>query len=231
MKPPGFLRATALVAAKDLRLELRTWETLGSSLIFSLIVLVIFNFAFGLDAVREFGAQRLVPGVVWLVLAFAAVVGMARSMQLEVQHDTLTALFLAPVDRGTLYLGKLAANLVKFTALQWIVLPLSAVFLNYDLLGIVGPLLLVLFLHGLALAEMGTLFAAVVTRVGRGEALLATLVFPAVSPVLISATKCTSALIAGDSLQSVWRWMAITATFDVLYLLVSWVVFEYVLEE
>ena len=71
MSAPGFFKASWIVAAKDLRLEWRTFETLSSSMIFSLIVLVIFNFAFGFATVRELGAARLVPGVIWIVLAFA----------------------------------------------------------------------------------------------------------------------------------------------------------------
>jgi len=232
MKGAGFMRASREVATKDLLLEWRTLESLSSSLVFSLVVLVIFSFAFGFEAVRELGAYRLVPGVVWTVLAFAAIVGMTRSMMIEKQRGSISALFLAPVDRGALYTGKLAANLVKLSVLQWIVLPLSAVFFDYDLIAVAGPMLLVLFLHGLGLTELGTLFAAMATRVGRGEALLATLLFPAATPIFISAVKCTAALLAGEGLwSSCGNWLLLTLGFDVLYFLVSLGTFEFILEE
>ena len=92
MKGVGFIRASSEVAAKDLLLEWRTFESLSSSLIFSLVVLVIFSFAFGFETVRELGAHRLVPGVVWTVLAFAAVVGMTRSMMIEKKRASMSAL-------------------------------------------------------------------------------------------------------------------------------------------
>lgn len=232
MKGAGFIRTSREVAAKDLLLEWRTLESISSSLVFSLVVLVIFSFAFGFEAVRELGAYRLVPGVVWTVLAFAAIVGMTRSMMIEKQRGSISALFLAPVDRGALYTGKLAANLVKLTLLQWIVLPLSAIFFDYDLIAVAGPMLLLLFLHGLGLTELGTLFAAMATRVGRGEALLATLLFPAATPVFISAVKCTAALLAGEGLwDSCGNWLLLTIGFDVLYFLVSLLTFEFILEE
>ena len=113
MNSPGFFRATWLVALKDLRLEFRTRDSVTTGVIFSLIVLVIFNFAFGLSAIRELGADRLVPGAIWIVLAFAAVVGLAGAMQLEREHDTIGALFLAPVDRGAVFSGKFLANLLQ----------------------------------------------------------------------------------------------------------------------
>ena len=232
MSAPGFVRASLELARKDLRLEWRTLESLSSSFVFSLIVLVIFNFAFGVETVKQLGAARLVPGVVWSVLAFAAVVGVARSMELERRRETLAALFLAPVDRGALYGGKLLANLVKNTILQAVVIVLAAVLFDFDLFAIAAPLALVLLVHGLGLVELGTLFAAVATRVGRGEALLATLLFPAAAPLFISAVKCTGALLDGRGLAGESRtWLEIAIGFDVLYLLVALATFEFVLEE
>lgn len=231
MKPPGMWRAAALVAAKDLRLEWRTLETLSSTVVFTLAVLVVFSFAFGARAIREIGVAQLVPGVIWTVLAFACVVAMVRSIQLERARDTLVALFLAPVDRGALYLGKVLANLVKLTVLACILLPLTAVFFDYDLIAVAAPLVLVVFLHGLGLTELGTLFAAVSTRLGRGEALLATLLFPAASPLLISAVKCTAACLAERPLASVTSWLLVAAGFDMLYLFVALLTFEFVMEE
>jgi heme exporter protein B len=232
MNRVGFLRATGVIAAKDLRLEWRTLETLSTSVVFSLIVLLIFNFAFSFSTIRQLGAAKLVPGVLWTVLAFGAVVTMTRSMQIERQRDTLGAVFMAPVDRGALFTGKFLANLVKLTLLQWLVTPLSAVFFDFDLLSVAGPMLLVLLLHAIGLTELGTLFAGVATRVGRGEALLATLLFPAVAPLFISAVKCTAALLAGEGLVGATRtWLLITIGFDLLYFFVAQLTFEYVLEE
>ena len=231
MTPIGFFRACRIIAAKDLRLEWRTWDTLSATLIFSLIVMILFNFAFGVGTVRELGVDRLLPGVLWTVLVFASVVAMARSIQMERLRDTLGALCLAPIDRGAVYAGKLLANLVQLTMLQWILLPLTAVFFNYDLLAVAGPLMLVLFLHGLGLTELGTLFAAVSSRLGRGEALLATLLFPAATPLIISAVKCTAACLAGRPLATVSQWLLMATGFDLLYFFVALMTFEFVLED
>lgn len=231
MSGAGFFRASWIVASKDLRLEWRSFESLSSSLVFSLVVLVIFSFGFSFETLRELGAARLVPGVIWIVLAFASVVGVARSMQLERQQETLAAIFLSPIDRGALFLGKVLANTVKVTVLQWVVLPLTALLFNFDLLAVAAPLMLVLFVHGLGLTLLGTLFSAIATRVGRGEALVATLLFPAASPIFISAVKCTTVLLEGDGLGPVSHWMLVAVGFDMLYLLLALSVFEFVLEE
>ena len=170
---------------------------LSSSLVFSLIVIVIYSFAFGFGSVQELGAGRLLPG--------HDLDG--GGLRLGGRHGALVPVGAAPRHtgcavprpdrRGAIYLGKMLANLVKLTVVQWALLPLIAIFFNHDMTGAVLPLMGVLFLHGLGLAELGTLFAAITTRLGRGEALLATLLFPAVSPLLISAVKCTEACLDG----------------------------------
>lgn len=224
-------RAALSVASKDLRLEWRTFETLSSSLVFSVIVLVIFSFAFDLPSARELALDRLVPGILWTVLAFATVIGLTGSFQLERRRDTLAALFLAPVDRGSIYLGKLLANLTKVAVLEIVLIPLSAVLFDLDLLAVAGPLIGVLALHTVGLVALGTLFAAIATRIGRGEALVATLLFPAATPLLISATRCSAAAIGGRPLSGVSNWLLLTAGFDLLYVFAAFLLFEFVLEE
>lgn len=228
---PGFLRAAATIAAKDLRIEGRTRETLTATVLFSLIVLVVFNFAFDLAAVRELGAARIVPGILWTTLAFAGVVGFARSFEVERRRDSMTGLRLAPVDPGAVFAGKTAANLLLLAVLEIVLVPLSAVFFDWDLVGVAWPLAGVLLLHSAAIAELGTLFSAVVSRLGRGEALLATLLFPAATPVFVSAVETTASLLEGNGLGPVRHWVLVTAGLVVLYLLVSLLTFEFVLEE
>jgi heme exporter protein B len=229
--PPGFLRASWLVAAKDLRIEWRTLETLASMLLFTLVVLVVFSFAFGFSAGRELGVERLVPGVIWTAFSFSAIVGFARSFQSERRNDTWTALHLSPVDRGSLFLGKTLSNLVKVLLLEAFTLPLTALFFDFNPLPIALPLVGVVLLHTVGLVELGTMMSAVATRLGRGETLVAILVFPFCAPLFISAIQCTSAVLAGDGLSGVRMWLALTAGYDVLFFLVALLTFEYLLEE
>jgi heme exporter protein B len=226
----GFLATAGRIAIKDLRLEWRTWEATSATAVFSLIVLVIFNFSFGLAA-TELGAERLVPGAIWTVLAFASVVGMVRSFQLERRRESLTALYLAPVDRGAIWAGKTLANLAKLAVLQVLLLLLTAFVFSVDLTRSFVTLGFVLALHGVGLAELGTLFAGITTKLGRGEALLATLLFPAAAPLLISAVECTAASLSEPGLAAASDWLLLATGFDVLYGFVGLLTFELVLEE
>lgn len=230
-RPPGFARAAWLVARKDLRIEGRTLESVGAMGLFALIVLVVFNFAFDLSTVKRIGTDKVVPGVLWVTLSFSAIVGFARSFQIERRRESIAALLLAPVDRGAVFAGKLAANLALLAALVAVLLPLSAVLFDYDLVSVAGPLLFVVALHLLGLAELGTLFGAVTSRLGRGEALLATLLLPAATPLFLSAVRCTTTVLAGKSLDGDRSWLWVTGGFDLLYFLVALLTFEFVLED
>jgi heme exporter protein B len=227
----GFFRASWSVTMKDLRIEWETFESLSSMALFALLILVVFNFAFELSTVRQLGVARLVPGVLWTTLAFAGIVGFSRSFQIESRDDAMSALLLAPVERGALFAGKMTANLLTLTALEVVVVPLSAVFFDFDLFAVIGPMGLVLLLHTVGLAELGTLLGAVSSRVGRGETLLAILLFSVATPLFISAVKCTAGVLGGDGLASVRNWLLIAAGFDLLYLFVGLLTFEFVVEE
>jgi len=231
MTGAGFFATVRVIAGKDLAIEWKTREGISAMALFSLIVLVVFNFAFDLQTIKELGAARLVPGIVWTTLAFGGVVGFTRSFQVEARRDSMKAILMAPVDRGAIFAGKSLANLVALAVLECLVLPLSAVFFDYNLLAVLGPLAAVVVLHTIGLAEMGTLLGAVAAKIGRGEALLSTLLFPVTMPLFISAVKCTTVVLEGRPLSDATSWMMIAAAFDMLFLFVGLLTFEYVVEE
>jgi heme exporter protein B len=99
-RPPGFFSAALIVARKDLRIEGRTKETFSATVLFALVELVVFGFAFDLDTIRRMGPEKVVPGLLWLTLAFSAIVGFTRSFRLERAREALVAVALAPIDRG-----------------------------------------------------------------------------------------------------------------------------------
>ncbi|HZN55345.1 MAG TPA: heme exporter protein CcmB [Candidatus Polarisedimenticolaceae bacterium] len=230
-RPPGFVSASLAIAQKDLRIEGRTKETTLATVLFALVVLVVFAFAFGGDAVQRAGAGTIVPGVVWVTLAFSGIVGFTRSFRLEREDDALAAVALAPVDRGAVFAGKALANFVLLTALETALFPLTSVLLDVPLLAAAAPLALVVPLHTVGLACLGTLFGAVVSRLQRGEALLATLMLPAATPLFLSAVHCTASAIEGTPLAADRHWLLLIGGLDVLYVLVALLLFDAILED
>lgn len=230
-RAPGFFATAALVARKDLRIEGRTKETLAATLLFALVELVVFGFAFDLDTIGRLGPGKIVPGLLWMTLAFSAIVGFTRSFRLERASEAWIAVAMAPVDRGAVFTGKWIANGILLVALELILLPLTALFFNVNVIGVAAPLAAVVLLHTAGLAALGTLFGGVVSRLNRGEALLATLLLPAATPLFLSAVHCTASVLEGSPLAADRKWLLLTAGLDVLYVLVALLLFDWILEE
>jgi heme exporter protein B len=213
---------------KDLRIELRTKETLSSLLLLGLLTLLVLSFAF--DPASEL-RQSAAPGVLWVAVIFASVLGMNRSLLHERDADCLHGLLLAPVDRGTIYLAKTAGNFLFMATAQVFVLPVFVIFFNLPFLQTLTRLAPSLLLGLLGLAAIGTLFAAVSLRTRAREVMLPLLMLPLASPLVIASVQTSSALLAGQSLATVSHWFNLTAAFDVVFLVVGWLTFEYVVEE
>ena len=213
---------------KDLLIELRTKETLASLLLLGVLTLVVLSFAFDpTSPMREAAA----PGVLWVALIFAGTLGMNRSLLREREHDCLQGLLLAPLDRGTIYLAKSAANFLFMVAAQIALVPLFVFFFNLPFTATVVRLTPVLLLGLLGFAAVGTLFAAVSLRTRAREVMLPLLMLPLAAPLFIAGIQASTQLLAGQPFAAVAHWLRLMAAFDVVFLVVGWLTFEYVVEE
>lgn len=213
---------------KDLLIELRTKETLASLLLLGLLTLVVLSFAFDpTSPLREAAA----PGVLWVALIFAGTLGMNRSLLREREHDCLDGLLLAPLDRGTIFLAKTAANFLFMVAAQVVLLPLFVFFFNLPLGSTVIRLTPVLLLALLGFAAVGTLFAAVSLRTRAREVMLPLLMLPLAAPLFIAGIQTSTQLLAGQPFSAIAHWLRLIGAFDVVFLVVGWLTFEYVVEE
>ena len=216
------------ILLKDLQIELRTKETLAALLLLGLLTLVVLSFAFDPSSPLRAAAA---PGVLWVALIFAGTLGMNRSLLREREHDCLHGLLLAPLDRGTIYLAKTAANFLFMVAAQIVLLPLFVFFFNLPLGSTIARLTPVLLLGVLGFAAVGTLFAAVSLRTRAREVMLPLLMLPLAAPLVIAGIQASTQLLAGEGLDAVAHWLRLIGAFDVVFLVVGWLAFEYVVEE
>lgn len=213
---------------KDLQIELRTKETLASLLLLGILTLLVLSFAFepGSEARRE-----AAPGVLWVAVTFAAVLGLSRSFAAERENDCLQGLLLCPVDRGTIYLAKTIANFVFMMTAQVAIVPIFIFFFNQDVTAAWVGVVLSLALGIFGLATVGTLFAAIAVRTRAREVMLPLLMLPIVVPLFIAGVRTTARLLAGYPLGEVTQWLNLMLAFDLVFLVVGWLVFEYAVEE
>ena len=222
----GFLRKVLAIVHKDIIAELRTKEMFSSMFVFALLVIVIFNFAFEL---RIANVKQVAPGVLWVTFTFASMLGLNRSFILEKDKGCLEGLLLTPVDRSVIYFGKMLGNLIFMLVVEAIVLPIFWVLFNPPLFS--PALILVIVLGTVGFAGVGTLFSAIAVHTRAREVMLPILLFPIVVPLMIAAVKITGGLLDGQPLSEMRNWLNLLVGFDVIFLTVSYMTFDYVVEE
>ncbi len=223
-----FLKTVWAVLWKDVIAEIRTREAFISMLVFSMLVIVMFNFAFepGTEAMRE-----MAPGILWVAFIFAGVLGLNKSFVSEKENDCIQGLLLSPADRSAIYLGKMLSNVVFMGVVEAISLPAFAVFFNIRISPVLPQLILVVFLATVGFASVGTLFSAMSVNTRARDVMLPVLMFPVVVPVLIAAVKTTGKILALRPAAEYASWMKMLVAFDVIFIVFSVLTFEYVLEE
>jgi heme exporter protein B len=226
----GYWRKLGALVSKDIAVESKTKEMFTSMFVFAFLVIVIFAFAFAPDRATT---KEVFPGILWIGFIFAGVLGLNRSFSSEKENDCLSGLLLTPVDRTAIYLAKAASNFLFMTAVQAVSLPLFFIFFDYRMQGPLWLLLAVILLGTAGFVVIGTFLAALAANTRAGEILLPLILFPVIIPVVIGAVKSTAIVLAGvpPGLEGeLVRWMQLLGGYSIIFLTVSLMLFEYVLE-
>lgn len=222
----AYLRKVSAITAKDLRAELRAKESLSVMIAFSLLAVLVFGLAFDL---RVPEATMVAPGVLWVVILYSGVLGLNRSFGAEVDRGTLAALLLAPVDRSAIYFGKLIAHLCFMLINAAIILPFALIIFDVPLL---QPwILLAVLLGTIGYTAVGMLFAALAASSRARESLLPVMLLPVMVPVFMAGVALTGAVLDGRAYTDFQRWFWVIVIYDVLFLTVSYLVFDLIWEE
>jgi len=218
---------TAALLSKELRTEFRSRELLTTTVVFILVVLILFSFAISptTEESREFG-----PGLLWLAILFAASLMLQPCFLREQSNDTLSSLRLAVSDPFSIFLAKLIANTLFLLLTELIMLPFFAIFYNVPVLPEFHWLILVLFLGSLGISVAGTALSAISAQARMRELLLPLLLLPLLTPVLVVSATVAVSLFDREPIVK-GKGIAFLAVFDVVFLTALWLFGEYLLEE
>lgn len=221
-------RITLAVFRKDLTAERRTKEVFTAVLLFGFTISVAFTFAFEPTAAE---ARKIAGGLLWLAFLFSAILGLNRAFARETANQCLQGLRLIPADLGGIYLGKLLSNLLFLVLAELVLLPPFGIFFDLTLWERPGWLLLILFLGTWGLAALGTIFSAVSANTRMQELMLPLLLLPLTVPVLIAAIESTAVLLSGRPMGEAGLWIKLLTGFDIIFTLLSWLLFDSVIQE
>jgi heme exporter protein B len=219
------MKPIAAIVFKDVAIEYKNKEAFSSMLLFGLLVVVVFSFAFE-------GAERqmLAPGMLWVAYSFAGILGLNRSLNIEIDNDCLQGLLLSPLSRGDLYLGKVLGNLAFTLLAELVILPLFVILNNlaFDitLLWIAG----ITLVGTLGFVSIGTTLSLISAQTRMKEVMLPVLQIPMTFPVILSAVQATSLAMSEDRGGIAFP-LSLLGIFSTVYITASYFVFEYIVEE
>lgn len=222
------LSAAWLIARKDLAIEFRTRTAFFSAVVFALLGLVIFYFAWDPTAVTT---TDLAPGVLWVIFTFSGLLGLHRSFGVEMADHAIDGVLASPVSREAIFLGKAIANLLFVIAVQLIAIPALVVFYNLPLGAVAGPLLAIAILAAIGLTAVGTLFSAMAVNTRLAELLLPMLALPFFVPIVIGAAQATAKLMTGRPVIEVAAWIKLLVAFDIVFVAACTVAYSFTLED
>lgn len=222
------LSAAWLIARKDLAIEFRTRTAFFSAVVFALLGLVIFYFAWDPTAVTT---TDLAPGVLWVIFTFSGLLGLHRSFGVEMADHAIDGVLASPVSREAIFLGKAIANLLFVIAVQLIAIPALVVFYNLPLGAVAGPLLAIAILAAIGLTAVGTLFSAMAVNTRLAELLLPMLALPFFVPIVIGAAQATAKLMSGRPVIEVAAWIKLLVAFDIVFVAACTVAYSFTLED
>ena len=216
-----------LLLWKDLLLELRRRDCLLTMFFFGTLLLFVFHFAFDMtpDQVTE-----LAPALLWLAFLFTGTLGLAQLFQAERDNHCLEALLLSPLDRGALFLAKTGFNLVLMLAVEVVVIPLFWILFNLSGWNLLPQLFLVTLLGTVGFCVLGTITAAITLRARARELLLPLLLFPLMIPVILATIRCMETVLKTASFGDATPWLRLLIGFDVIFLTIGVLIFDWVIE-
>jgi heme exporter protein B len=219
-------RAVGAILRKDLRQELRTLESVPAMALFSVSTFVVFHF--GLDRASLEG--DLAAGVLLVTLLFAAVLGMNRLFVAEREQGGFDGFLLAPVDRTSMLVGKAVVLFAFLVAVELVAVPAFVVLLLEP--GLPAQLVPVLLLADAGLAVIGTLVGAIAVQTRARDLIVPLLALPLAIPLLIAAAEASSPLLASGGAEALpGRWLAVLGLYDLVFGLLSYAVFDFLLED
>lgn len=225
MKTPFFYAAFTILR-KDLRAEFRSRELLSSMGLFAFLAILVFSFALELNRTVR---QEVISGVLWVTIIFAVILGLNRSMVNEREQGSMDAMLIAPIDRASIFVGKMLANFIFALTVGVILLPVMTILYNITLF---QPLLVVILLLGtLGFSAIGTLLSAMTVQTRSRETLLPIIMLPAALPVLLAVVRASNGVIL-DQPADLWgTWLGTLLVIDLMYILMCFVLFPFVVED
>ncbi len=223
----NYFKAVLAILKKDILMEIRAKETINATLVFSILITIVFSFISEPGSKTE---QAVAGGIFWMAVTFSGILGLNKTMMSEIQGGNFEALMLAPIDRSAIFFGKVISNFLFLTILEIILVPLFLVFYNVNLVSH-WLMVVIILLATYGYSVTGTLFSMISVRTKTREIMLPLLMLPILVPVIIAAILSTNIFLFNQEITYCYNWIKLMAVFDIIFTAVIFAIFSAVIEE
>lgn len=230
---PGFWSMVWAIVWKDLTMERHTWQIISVMLVFSITIVIVFNFAMGVATLSPGSslARDASMGFLWATILLAGTLGLSRSFSAEQENRSLDAILVAPIDRGAIYVAKVISVTLFTVVVEAVLIPMFVAFFDKPFYR--PQFLAVLFLGTVGYIAAGVLVSSMAAQTSMREVLLPVLLLPLALPAVLAAATATSALIRTDlpAWSEIQFPIALVIAYDVLMLITGFLTYHFVVEE
>jgi heme exporter protein B len=224
-REPSFLRQAMRIAAKDLRIEWRSREVIATMTFLAVVVVLIFSFAFVVEGARP--PAPVVAGILWVAVVVSGTVALSRAFDREREGEAIRSLLLAPAPRSAIYLGKVAATTCLMLVTETVLTGLCVVLFAAGVDAQLAHVALLLALGTVGFAAVGCIFSAALLRARGRDALLATMLYPIIVPIVIAGARGTAQLLdTTPDLESARFWTQFLLALDILFVMAGMWAFD-----
>lgn len=220
------IKKAFFIAQKDLVSEFRSKQIITSMLIFSLVVVITFSIALGNTVGNQ---DKLIPAVLWISFMFGGMLSISRSFTIEKDRNSLEGLLLAPMDRTAIYIGKVLSNLILMFLMEIGTIGMVVIFFNYNIK--ILPLIPILIIGTIGFVIIASLLSAFTINIQSSGHFLPLILFPILWALIIPVITSTKKIFMGGDFSEIIDQLIFLVIYDIMFLAVSFVVFEIILED
>lgn len=222
-----YLKTIYTILKKDILMEIKSRETINSSLVFAVLLVITFSFIMEPASDVE---RKIAGGIFWMAVTFAGILSINKNMMNEMQGGNFEALMIAPVDKSAIYFGKVISNFIFLIVLEIVLILLFIIFYNINILSH-KLMIVVLIAATYGYAAIGTLFSIISIKTKAREFMLPLLMIPIMIPIIIAAILATNVFIFGYDINLSYLWIRLMVVFDIIFSAVIFAIFSNIIEE
>ena len=199
---------------KDLKLEFRSLSTILITIVFTALIVVLFNIAFPFGVAQK---NEIISIIIWVVFLFSSLIVSSGMIELDTKDNSLELILMYGIKSEIYFLSKV---LSVFTILSIVQLTIFSLFYVLFQLSFQNPvIILVAILTNIGISSITVILGILSVRNNLNQNILSILVIPFTLPYLLGAVEVTNQLTESGNINYILNSLYAIVAFDLIFLI------------